>query len=81
MELVFFSQKVCGPCRIVEAFFEEEEVDEIVKTYKLEENPEMFEKYNIKGTPVNILFDEEGKEVARVHGAEIDELEDLVDQI
>ena len=80
MELVFFSQKVCGPCRIVESFFEEEEVDDIVKVVKLEDNPEEFVARDINSTPVTILFDN-GEEVERVYGAKIEELENLVDQI
>lgn len=71
MKLVKFTQTTCQPCTILGTMLKENfevEVDES----RLLDTPELLEQadkeFGVMSTPTMILFDDEGKEVARTVG-------------
>lgn len=78
MELVLVSQTKCAPCKIVKKFLNSEDVE--FTEVNISTHPELIDKYAVQSTPVTILM-EDGEEIIRVGGADLDILSELVEQL
>lgn len=79
MELIVVSQTTCSPCKVLKNYLKNEEIP--YKEVNLTDHPEEIEKYDVSSTPVTILMDSDGEEVARVNGFNPDEISDLASQL
>lgn len=81
MKLVLFSQNGCNPCVAVKNFLNSEEVEFEAINLSEKENEEKGKEFGIMSTPVTLLIDEDGEEVAKVVGFNELGLEVLISQL
>lgn len=66
----------CTPCKMVGQFLDSSNVKYTVEN--IEENPDVIDKYDIMSVPTVIKLDNEGNEIARVVGFNIDKLNKII---
>lgn len=85
MKLVVVSQNGCNPCTMVKNFLTNEEVKYFIFNLSIQESIEIngakYNKEDFMGTPVTLLIDEDGEEIARVNGFSPPQLQVLIDQL
>ena len=63
-----FYSPCCGQCKVVAKEFKDHPIDAPVKDINVMENPEVADKYNIKGLPTILLLNDEDEVVETWHG-------------
>lgn len=58
MQILKFYSKTCGPCKVMDLNLKKLGVD--YKEIEVQENPDLVEKYNVRGIPTIIKIDDEG---------------------
>lgn len=78
MELVVLSQNDCAPCKVLKNFLTREGVE--FTEVNLSNLPHLAEHYSVMSTPVTVL-EEDGEEIARVHGFVPEDIMELAENI
>ena len=63
-----FYSPCCGQCKVVAKEFKDHPIDASVKDINVMENPEIADKYNVKGLPTILLLNDEDEVVETWHG-------------
>lgn len=63
-----FYSPCCGQCKVVAKEFKDHPIDVPVKDINVMENPEVADKYNVKGLPTILLLNDEDEVVETWHG-------------
>lgn len=63
-----FYSPCCGQCKVVAKEFKDHPIDVPVKDINVMENPEVADKYNVKGLPTILLLNNEDEVVETWHG-------------
>ena len=63
-----FYSPCCGQCKVVAKEFKDHPIDAPVKDINVMENPEVADKYNVKGLPTILLLNDEDEVVETWHG-------------
>lgn len=66
----------CTPCKMVGQFLDSSGVEYVVEN--IDDNPDVIEKYGIMSVPVVIKLDEDGNEIDRAIGFNLDKLEKII---
>jgi len=67
-KIIKFSTKTCSPCISLKPIFDKvsiENNDVLFESIDCHENPEITQKYGIRGVPCLVLLDEQGNEIKR----------------
>lgn len=59
-KLILATASYCGPCRVLKTRIEKEGLLEKIEIVGMEDNIELFRKYNIKSVPKLIAINEDG---------------------
>lgn len=78
MELIVLSQDGCAPCKVLKDYLTRESVE--FTEVNLSKLPHLAEHYNVMSTPVTVL-EEDGEEIARVHGFVPEDIIELAENI
>jgi len=68
MEILKFSAGWCGPCKMLSKTMEGMDLPHNVKHVDVDLDPDLAQKYNIRGVPTLILLDDKDEEVRRSVG-------------
>ena len=68
MKVVKFYSPCCGPCKVVAKEFKDHPIDAPVKNIDAMENPEVADKYNVKGLPTILLLNDKEEVLETWHG-------------
>ena len=68
MKILKFYSPCCGQCKVVAKEFKDHPIDVPVKDINVMENPEVADKYNVKGLPTILLLNDDGEVVKTWHG-------------
>ena len=68
MKVMKFYSPCCGQCKVVAKEFKDHPIDAPVKDINVMENPEVADKYNVKGLPTILLLNDEDEVVETWHG-------------
>lgn len=63
-----FYSPCCGQCKVVAKEFKDNPIDVPVEDINVMDNPELAEKYNVRGLPTMILLNDKGEVVETWHG-------------
>lgn len=63
-----FYSPCCGQCKVVAKELKDHPIDVPVKDINVMENPEVADKYNVKGLPTILLLNDEDEVVETWHG-------------
>ena len=63
-----FYSPCCGQCKVVAKEFKEHPIDVPIEDINVMENPEVADKYNVKGLPTILLLNDKEKVVETWHG-------------
>ena len=63
-----FYSPCCGQCKVVSKEFKEHPIDASVEDINVMENPEVADKYNVKGLPTILLLNDKEEVVETCHG-------------
>ena len=63
-----FYSPCCGQCKVVAKEFKDHPIDASVEDIDVMENPEVADKYNVKGLPTILLLNDEDEVVEIWHG-------------
>ena len=63
-----FYSPCCGQCKVVAKEFKEHPIDAPIEDINVMENPEVADKYNVKGLPTILLLNDEDEVVETWHG-------------
>ena len=63
-----FYSPCCGQCKVVAKEFKDHPIDAPVEDIDVMENPEVADKYNVKGLPTILLLNDEDEVVETWHG-------------
>ena len=63
-----FYSPCCGQCKVVAKEFKDHPIDVPVKDINVMENPEVADKYNVKGLPTILLLNDKEEVVETWHG-------------
>lgn len=63
-----FYSPCCGQCKVVAKEFKDHPIDAPVENIDVMENPEVADKYNVKGLPTILLLNNDGEVVETWHG-------------
>jgi len=78
MELIVLSQDGCAPCKVLKDYLTRELVE--FTEVNLSKLPHLAEHYSVMSTPVTVL-EEDGEEIARVHGFVPEDIMELAENI
>lgn len=82
MKIKLITQNVCAGCEILENYLKNEHSDIEVEKINIDKEPEAIEEYDVMGTPIAILWDEEfEEEVTRHMGFRAGEDEEKIDEL
>lgn len=76
MKILKLEKNNCTPCKMVGQFLDSKGIN--YEIGNIDDNPELIDLYDLMGVPVVIRFDDEGNEVDRVVGFDINKLEEIV---
>lgn len=76
MKIIKFYKDGCVPCKMVESFFDEKNVE--VENVIPFDNPELSVKYGVMSVPVTVLVDDEGNIIKKSTGFNEDELTEIL---
>ena len=68
MKVLKFYSPCCGQCKVVAKEFKDNPIDASVEDIDITENPELAEKYNVRGLPTMILLNDKEEVVETWHG-------------
>ena len=63
-----FYSPCCGQCKVVAKEFKDHPIDAPIKDINVMENPEVADKYNVKGLPTIILLNDKEEVLETWHG-------------
>ena len=63
-----FYSPCCGQCKVVAKEFKDHPIDAPVKDINVMENPEVADKYNVKGLPTILLLNDKEEVLETWHG-------------
>lgn len=63
-----FYSPCCGQCKVVAKEFKEHPIDVPIKDINVMENPEVADKYNVKGLPTILLLNDKEEVLEAWHG-------------
>ena len=63
-----FYSPCCGQCKVVAKEFKDHPIDASVKDINVMENPEIADKYNVKGLPTILLLNDKEEVLETWHG-------------
>lgn len=63
-----FYSPCCGQCKVVAKEFKEHPIDVPIEDINVMENPEVADKYNVKGLPTILLLNDKEEVVETWHG-------------
>ena len=63
-----FYSPCCGQCKVVAKEFKDHPIDAPIEDINVMENPEVADKYNVKGLPTILLLNDEDEVVETWHG-------------
>ena len=63
-----FYSPCCGQCKVVAKEFKDHSIDAPVEDIDIMENPEVADKYNVKGLPTILLLNDKEEVVETWHG-------------
>lgn len=63
-----FYSPCCGQCKVVAKEFKEHPIDASVEDINVMENPEVADKYNVKGLPTILLLNDKEEVLEAWHG-------------
>lgn len=63
-----FYSPCCGQCKVVAKEFKDHPIDAPVKDINVMENPEVADKYNVKGLPTILLLNDKEEVLGTWHG-------------
>ena len=63
-----FYSPCCGQCKVVAKEFKEHPIDVPVEDIDVMENPEIAEKYNVRGLPTVLLLNDKEEIIETWHG-------------
>ena len=63
-----FYSPCCGQCKVVAKEFKDHPIDVPVKDINVMENPEVADKYNVKGLPTILLLNDKEEVLETWHG-------------
>lgn len=63
-----FYSPCCGQCKVVAKEFKDHPIDVPIEDINVMENPEVADKYNVKGLPTILLFNDKEEVVETWHG-------------
>ena len=63
-----FYSPCCGQCKVVAKEFKDHPIDVPIEDINVMENPEVADKYNVKGLPTILLLNDEDEVVETWHG-------------
>lgn len=68
MKIMKFYSPCCGQCKVVAKEFKDHPVDVFIENINVMENPEVADKYNIKGLPTILLLNDKEEVIETWHG-------------
>ena len=68
MKILKFYSSCCGQCKVVAKEFKDHPIDAPVKDINVMENPEVADKYNVKGLPTILLLNDKEEVLETWHG-------------
>ena len=68
MKILKFYSPCCGQCKVVAKEFKDHPIDAPVKDINVMENPEIADKYNVKGLPTILLLNDKEEVLETWHG-------------
>lgn len=68
MKILKFYSPCCGQCKVVAKEFKDHRIDAPVKDINVMENPEVADKYNVKGLPTILLLNDKEEVLETWHG-------------
>ena len=68
MKILKFYSPCCGQCKVVAKEFKDQPIDAPVKDINVVENPEVADKYNVKGLPTILLLNDKEEVVETWRG-------------
>lgn len=82
MKIKFITQNVCAGCEILDNYLKNAHPDVEVETINIDKEPGAIEEYDVMGTPIAILWDEDfDEEVTRHVGFRAGEDEEHIDEL
>lgn len=78
MKILKFYGEWCSPCKMLSNMLESTDLGIPVEEIDIDENPELTQKYGVRGVPTMVLLNDDGVEVRRLIGLPTkDQLETL----
>lgn len=68
MKVMKFYSSCCGQCKVVAKEFKDNPIDVPIEDINVMDNPELAEKYNVRGLPTMILLNDKEEIVETWHG-------------
>lgn len=68
MKVLKFYSPCCGQCKVVAKEFKDNPIDVPVEDINVMDNPELAEKYSVRGLPTIILLNDKEEVVETWHG-------------
>lgn len=68
MKVMKFYSSCCGQCKVVAKEFKDNPIDVPIENINVMDNPELAEKYNVRGLPTMILLNDKEEIVETWHG-------------
>lgn len=68
MKVLKFYSPCCGQCKVLAREFKEHPLNAPIKEVDVTEQPELADKYNVRGLPTTILVDYDNNVVETWHG-------------
>lgn len=78
MKILKFYGEWCSPCKMLSNILKSNDLGIPVEEIDIDENPELTQKYGVRGVPTMVLLNDDGVEVRRLIGLPTkDQLETL----